>query len=170
MAETCRPIHMRLAPYAFLAVAALGGCADSGASSNRTASDPAADESVASAPPLESRWRGTMTVTPATPAAGESVALHFGSERVRGVAFTLSRWTGKDWVVDHYLTSDWGEPGTHELTWWRADDTERRAWPDIGVVGTGPDHVVVPDDAPSGDHLLCTANSVDEACVILRVE
>ncbi|WP_224278604.1 hypothetical protein [Nocardioides lacusdianchii] len=111
-----------------------------------------------------------MTVTPATAAPGESVALRFGSERVRGVAFTLSRWTGKDWVVNQYLTSDWGEPGTHEPTWWRADDTERRGWPDVGVVGTGPDNVVVPDDAPTGDHLLCTANSLDRACVILQVE
>lgn len=120
-------------------------------------------------PTLDAKWRGTMTVTPATAVPGQRVALRFQSKEVRGIAFSLSAWSDQGWTVAYYLSSDWGLPGSHTPDWWRVEDSEGRGWEDVGIGGPGPDHVIVPDTAPDGDYLLCTENSVDEACVILTV-
>lgn len=126
------------------------------------------DSSLVS-PALDPKWRGTMTVTPATVAPGQRVALRFRSEEVRGIAFSLSAWGEEGWTVAYYLTSDWGAPGSHRPSWWSVEDSEGQAWPDVGVGRPGPDHVIIPDNAPAGDYLLCTANSADESCAILTV-
>ena len=109
-------------------------------------------------------WRETATAAP-----GQRVALRFESDEVRGIAFSLSVRSEKSWTTAYYLTSDWGSPGSHSPTWWSVEDSEGRGWPDVGVGGPGPDHVIVPDEAAAGEYLLCTANSVDEACAILTV-
>ncbi len=110
-----------------------------------------------------------MTVTPATAAPGERVALRFRSTEVRGIAFSLAAWDDGGWTEAFYLTSDWGTPDSHRPTWWSVEDSDGRGWEDVGVSGPGPDHVIVPEEAAAGDYLLCTANSVDEACAILTV-
>ena len=110
-----------------------------------------------------------MTVTPASAAPGQQVALRFSSAEVRGIAFSLSTWGGEGWTTSYYLTSDWGSPGSHDPAWWGVDNSEGRGWVDIGIDGPGPDHVVIPDDAPAGAYLLCTANSIDEACALVTV-
>lgn len=120
-------------------------------------------------PSLDAKWRGTMTVTPATTAPGQRVALRFRSQEVRGIAFSLSAWDEEGWTVAYYLTSDWGSPGDHTPDWWSVKDGEGLGWPDVGIGGPGPDHVIVPDDASAGEYLLCTANSADEACTLLTV-
>lgn len=121
------------------------------------------------APALDAKWRGTMTVNPAAATQGQQVALRFGSEKVRGIAYSLSAWGEQGWTVAYYLTSDWGSPGSHSPDWWSVEDGEGRGWVDVGVGGPGPDHVIVPDSAPAGEYLLCTANSADEACALLTV-
>ena len=120
-------------------------------------------------PALDAQWRGTMTVTPSTAAPGQRVALRFRSKEVRGIAFSLSSWGEEGWTVAYYLTSDWGSPGSHRPHWSSVEDSEGLAWPDVGIGGPGPDHVIVPDNAPAGTYLLCTANSAEEACALLTV-
>lgn len=121
------------------------------------------------APALDAKWRRSMTVNPATAAPGQRVALFFGSEKVRGIAFSLAAWDEEGWAVAYHLTSDRGSPRSHSPDWWSVEDGEGRGVVDVGVGGPGPDHVVVPDSAPAGDYLLCTANSADQACALLTV-
>jgi len=127
------------------------------------------EDSPAVTPTLDAKWRDTMTVAPANAAPGQRVALRFKSREVRGIAFSLSAWGHPGWEVAYYLTSDWGAPGSHTPDWWSIEDSEGRGWVDVGVGGPGPDHVVIPEIAPAGDYLLCTANSVEEACAIVTV-
>jgi hypothetical protein len=153
---------------ALLVVAGCGTRVDETAAGVGYGKDGARDSSVVT-PTLDAKWRGTMTVTPATAAPGQRVALRFQSKEVRGIAFSLSAWSNQGWTVAYYLTSDWGSPGSHTPDWWAVEDSEGRGWPDVRIGGPGPDHVIVPDTAPAGDYLLCTANSVHEACAILTV-
>jgi len=127
------------------------------------------EDSPAVTPTLDAKWRDTMTVVPARAAPGQQVALRFKSRGVRGIAFSLSAWGDPGWQVAYYLTSDWGTPGSHTPDWWSIEDSEGRGWVDVGVGGPGPDHVVIPETAPPGDYLLCTANAVEEACAIVTV-
>lgn len=140
--------------------------------------NPTGRDSSMKAPALDSKRRGTMTVTPAMAAPGQGVALRFPSKQERGIAFSLAARGEKGWTVAYYLTSDWGSPGSHAPDWWsvaerawstRAGIPARPAWLDVGILGPGPDHVIVPDNAPAGEYLLCTANSADEACATLTV-
>lgn len=139
------------------------------AGSGSTSADGGNGGSSLPAPALDAKWHGTMTVTPATAAPGQRVAMRFGSQEVRGIAFSLSAWGDEGWTVAYYLTSDWGSPGSHSVDWWSVEDSEGRGWTDVGVGGPGPDHVMVPESTPAGEYLLCTANSADEACAILTV-
>lgn len=111
-----------------------------------------------------------MAVSPSEAEPGETVALTYppGHRDVRGVAFSLSERTAKGWKVTHYLTS--GSHPSTEPSWWSVEDAEGRGWVDVGVSGAGPDHVIVPDSATQGTHLLCTANAADEKCVLIQVE
>jgi hypothetical protein len=52
-------------------------------------------------------------------------------------------------------------------TGWTVEDSANRGWEQVGVSGPGPDRVLVPEAASPGDYLLCTANSLDEACALL---
>lgn len=162
---------MRLVAVGLLATSILlTGCAESSTpGSGGTSANKGNGDSSLVPPALDAKWRGTMTVTPATATPGQRVALRFGSEEVRGIAFSLSAWGEEVWTVAYYLTSDWGSPGSHSPDWWSVQDSERRGWSDVGVSGPGPDHVIVPDNAPAGEYLLCTANSADEACALLTV-
>lgn len=140
-----------------------GTAAGVGDGTNRT------EGSAAIMPTLDAKWRDTMTVAPTRAAPGQRVALRFKSQEVRGIAFSLSGWGDPGWSVAYYLTSDWGAPDSHTPEWWGIEDSEGRGWPDVGVGGPGPDHVVIPGIAPAGDYLLCTANSVEEACAMVTV-
>lgn len=140
------------ARWALLAVAlVVSGCADD------------------SAPSLDPDLEGTMTVAPASATPGQEVALTFPSDSQRGIAFSLAQWSEGQWDETYYLTSDWGSSGDYTPTWWTVEDSENRGWEDVGVSGPGPDRVLVPETAPPGDYLLCTANALDEACALLTV-
>ena len=95
--------------------------------------------------------------------------MRFPEDHRRGIAFSLSRWSEGRWNLTYYLSSDWGASGDYPPTWWTVEDGENRGWEDVGVSGPGPDRVLVPDTAPPGDYLLCTANALDEACALLTV-
>ena len=106
-----------------------------------------------------------MEVTPTMARPGDTVALSFPSEYMRGHAFTLERWTDNEWQVAYYLFSD----RACRMSWWSVDDPEAEGWDDIGFVGHGPDHVLVPDTAPDGTSRVCTAGDTHRACVLLHV-
>jgi hypothetical protein len=159
-------IYMGL--IALLVVAGCGTRVDETAAAVRDGKDGGQDSSVVT-PTLDAKWRGTMTVTPTMAVPGQRVALRFQPKEVRGIAFSLSAWSDQGWTVAYYLSSDWGSPGSHTPDWWAVEDSEGRGWPDVGIGGPGSDHVIVPDTAPAGDYLLCTENSVDEACAILTL-
>ena len=56
------------------------------------------------------------------------------------------------------------------IDWWTAEEGENRGWPQVAVTGPGPDRAIVPDTAPAGNYLLCTAtNTNPEACALLTV-
>lgn len=110
-----------------------------------------------------------MTITPASAEPAQEVELTFPGTSERGIAFSLSQWSDGDWEVSYYLTSDWGKPGEHQPTWWPVEDNENRGWEQVGISGAGPDRLLIPDTAASGDYLLCTANALDEACAQITI-
>ena len=106
-----------------------------------------------------------MEVTPTVARPGDTVALSFPPEHIRGYAFTFERWTDDEWRVAYYLFSD----RAYRMSWWSVDDPEAEGWDDIGFLGQGPDHVMVPDTAPDGTYRVCTASHADRACALLHV-
>ena len=110
-----------------------------------------------------------MVLDSASAAAGQEIGVRFPADSQRGIAFSLSQWSEREWKLTYYLTSDWGTSGDFSPTWWKAEDSEDRGWEQVGVSGPGPDRVLIPDTAPPGDYLLCTANALDKACALLAV-
>lgn len=111
-----------------------------------------------------------MTITPDAARPGDLVSVRFPADTTRGLAFALAPWSDGGWdEPSYYLTSDGGDPSAFQPDWWRAD-RPNRGWPDIGVGGAGPDHVVIPPTASAGPYLLCTANAPSEACALLTVD
>lgn len=109
-----------------------------------------------------------MRVDPSTVGPGERVALRFDPvpahrwrrsaravDDVRGVAWSLSVRDGAGWRVAFWLTSD---GNGDEPSWWSEADSEGRGWPDVGVSGSGPDHLTIPTTAVNGDYLLRSAD------------
>jgi hypothetical protein len=127
-----------------------------------------ADDS-SSAPSLASDMRGTMTVAPSSATPGQEVALRFPADSQRGIAFSLAQWSEDQWDEAYYLTSDWGRSDDYTPAWWPVEGSEDRGWVQVGISGPGPDRVLVPETAPPGDYLLCTANALEKACALLRV-
>lgn len=120
-------------------------------------------------PTLDAKWRGSMTITPVAASPGQRIALRFPESYRRGVRFSLAAWTGQGWELRYYLVSGRGS-GSPASEWWSVEDREGRGWPDIGIVGPGPDYVMIPNTAPRGTYRLCTANAtVPEACALLTV-
>lgn len=106
-----------------------------------------------------------LVLEPDRAAPGEIVEMRFPEETMRGIAFHLDRRVGDEWQTTHWLTSDGagGEPS------WVHVGTEGVGWPDIGVMGPGPDRIEVPADAPAGEHRVCTANAGENFCVPLEI-
>lgn len=119
--------------------------------------------------PVASSLLGAMTLSSETAHAGDVIELRFPSDNERGVAFSLSQPRGGDWTPVYFLVSDWGVPDKYAPTWWSAEGSEDRGWPQVLITGTGPDRVIVPDSAVPGDYLLCTANAADKECAQLIV-
>lgn len=78
-------------------------------------------------------------------APGDVVALAFPDEMTRGIHFVLEEEVGGTWVYRDGLISS-GEDGGAPGDWFVPGD-EDVAIPDIGIVGPGPDHVVIPEVA-----------------------
>ena len=95
---------------------------------------------------------------------------------MRGIGFSLAARNGQGWEVKYYLTLvDESYSGTGG--WQRVED-KGFAWPMVGVIGPGPNYVMVPSIAPRGTYRLCTASEThkpqqdaapDEACALLTI-
>jgi len=98
-------------------------------------------------------------------AAGEIVELLFPSRHERGILFAIDASHDGGWERSAMLISDanGGRP-----TWFRAGDDDI-AVEAIGISGSGPDRVPIPDDLPPGDYRICTANASENLCVPIRV-
>ena len=101
-----------------------------------------------------------------TAAPGDVVALTFPDEMTRGIHFVLEEEVGGTWVYRYGLISsgEGGAPGG-----WFLPGDEDVAIPDIGIVGPGPDHVVIPEVATPGSWRICTGNAVENVCVRIGI-
>ena len=120
-------------------------------------------------PTLDAKFQGSITITPAAASPGQRIALRFPENYMRGIGFSLSAWNGQGWEVKYYLTSG-QDSDSPTQGWSSAEDGEAPIWTLGGVMGPGPDYVMVPSTAPSGTYRLCTAqNGRDEACARLAI-
>lgn len=106
-----------------------------------------------------------MVADPTRVAPGETVAMRFPKETLRGVAFQLDRRDGDDWSTHYWMTSDGngGNPVSVPV------GTEGYGVADVGVAGPGPDHVWIPDDVTPGAYRICTVNAGDEFCATIEI-
>ena len=110
-----------------------------------------------------------MVATPDPAAPDETVELTFPEETSRGVAFVLERQLPDgSWDHVYFLIASRADGPDIRPEWFPADQPPN--WSAGGVVGPGPDRVVVPATAEPGDYRICTANAGDEFCTPLRVE
>jgi hypothetical protein len=117
---------------------------------------------VATGPTLDPKYRGTMTITPATARPGAQIGLTYPEGYERGLQFALfDADSGKQL---YYLATGWA--GTKPR--WRPVGGDTLGGPDVGIKGPGPDILVVPTTA-SGTYLLCTDNTSKRACALLTV-
>jgi hypothetical protein len=96
-------------------------------------------------------------------APGDFIEIRFPQEMVRGLLYVLEEETGSSWAYRYALISDanGGQPS------WQLP--EGVAVDDIGIGGTGPDRLVIPNDASPGSYRICTGNAVDNVCVRLEI-
>lgn len=106
-----------------------------------------------------------LTVTPAAPTPGSVVEVTFTEDTMRGIAWNLDQRDGDGWTTRFWLVSDGngGEPDAVPA------GTEGYGVPDVGVGGTGPDRVLIPEAAEPGSWRLCTANRGEEICASLEI-
>jgi hypothetical protein len=107
-----------------------------------------------------------IKITPAEAGPGQTLSLTFAEKNFRGVSFTLSLESEPAYVL-YCLGSDrvGGKPW-----WWGVAGGPLCGGPEVGIVGPGPDHVVVPDTAEDGTYRLCTAaNAIEQICGLLTV-
>jgi hypothetical protein len=107
----------------------------------------------------------SMVADRETVAPGEVVEVTFPDEMGRGILYVLEQEVNGTWAYRYGLIAT-GE-GAIPSRWFVAGDDV--AIEDIGVVGRGPDRVLIPDIAPTGSWRLCTGNAAENVCVRLRV-
>jgi hypothetical protein len=108
-----------------------------------------------------------IVADPTRVAPGGLVSLTFPDETVRGILFVLEQRVGETWVHRFNLSSD--GPGPGWTAQWFPIDAEDIGFPDIGVMGPGPDRVPVPEIAEPGEWRICTGNAGDEFCAPIEI-
>jgi hypothetical protein len=149
---------MRRGAVAFALVAALAAACDAGVPSPSAPTGPA-DPNAEFRPDL-------IVADPTTVAPGDLVSLTFPEETVRGVLFVLEERVGETWIHRFNLSSD--GPGPEWTAEWFPLDGDV-AFPDIGVLGPGPDRVPIPDTAEPGAWRICTGNAGAEFCAAIEI-
>ena len=108
-----------------------------------------------------------IVAEPQRVAPGDVVALTFPAETTRGIHFVLEMQSDGAWVHAFDLVSDGPGPGWPRD--WSVAGSGDFAIPDIGVGGTGPDRVLIPDVAEPGTWRICTGNAGDEFCTEIEI-
>lgn len=147
-----------------VAASVLAVCLAAGCSSARD--DTSAP--VRASEPVPTPTAAPMEVDQQTYRPGDRVNVRWPGEDLRGIAYSLDSWTGSEWKTAYYVSAVSRGVDGAEPTWWDADEPDR-GWVDIGVGGPGPDIAVVPETAEPGEYRLCTANSLEQSCVLLTV-
>ncbi|MEO6295254.1 MAG: hypothetical protein ABIP01_04885 [Candidatus Limnocylindria bacterium] len=96
---------------------------------------------------------------------GQIVELRFPEETLRGTLFVLDRKAGEGWERRYMLVSDANNPRPA----WFTPDREDLGVGDIGIGGSGPDRVVIPEVADPGNYRLCTGNAGENFCAPIEV-
>jgi hypothetical protein len=114
------------------------------------------------------RMRPDLIVAePQKVAPGDVLALAFPAETTRGIHFVLERQSGDTWAHAFDLVSD--GPGPDWPRDWSVAGSEDFFIPDIGVGGSGPDRVLIPDIAQPGTWRICTGNAGDNICTTIEI-
>ena len=108
-----------------------------------------------------------IVADPAQVAPGDVLSLTFPQETMRGIHFVLESQARGAWFHMFDLTSDGPGPGWEPR--WSAAGAAGFAVEDIGVVGPGPDHVVIPDVAEPGTWRVCTGNAGTNVCTTIEI-
>lgn len=103
-----------------------------------------------------------LVISPGMAEPGDQVELSFPQGTSRGVAFTLEEAARGGWAWTHVLTS--GVDGYSDgKPSWVARGTPY-GWEDIGVNGSGPDLILLPEGIDPGAYRICTANAGTNLC------
>lgn len=109
-----------------------------------------------------------MIAEPSAVTAGATVSLRFPQGNERGVGYILTRQGPGMSSPTYYLTSSTtGYRAGERPTW--STSMRDPGWETVGIQGPGPDEVIVPDVAASGEYTLCTGNAAIETCADLSV-
>jgi hypothetical protein len=102
-----------------------------------------------------------MGVEPAHARPGDVVSVTYAEGWDRGILYAIDREAEGAWVRMALMISDTngGRP-----SWFRPDDMDA-AVEAVGVGGTGPDHIAIPDIIEPGPYRICTANAGTNICV-----
>lgn len=98
---------------------------------------------------------------------GATITMHFPEETSRGVAYVLEEEVGDSWELRYLLTA--AEDAGAQPSWWPVEERDDAAWPDVGLMGPGPNWIQIPHTADPGSYRVCTANAGDEFCAPLEV-
>lgn len=98
--------------------------------------------------------------------AGQTLTLNFPRETERGTPWVLEQRDGDGWQARYLLISDGNNTAP---TWVGPAERDQWAWEDVGVGGSGPDTVLIPDVAPPGKYRLCTANALNNFCTEIEI-
>ncbi|WP_293696821.1 hypothetical protein [uncultured Agrococcus sp.] len=103
-----------------------------------------------------------------TVAAGDTLEVTFPEETGRGIAWSLEIREEGDWHLRYFMSANSDGIGG-EPSWADAGDEDEHYWIDIGISGSGPDLVPIPETAEPGEYRLCTANSAPNICAEITV-
>ncbi len=106
-----------------------------------------------------------MFVEPARAPPGEIVAVTYVKPWDRGILYAIDTDLGGGWERRHLLISD---ANGARATWFAPVD-ENAVVDAIGVGGTGPDRVLIPEVTEPGDYRICTANAGDNICTPIEI-
>ena len=118
----------------------------------------------------DAQMRPDLMVAAPNPAApGGTVELTYPEQSPRGLAFVFERqMPDGSWNHVYFLVASPADRPDIRPEWFTAE--QGAGWDDLGVGGTGPDRVVLPETAEPGPYRVCTANAGDEFCTPLRIE
>jgi len=96
---------------------------------------------------------------------GEIVSLTFPTGWDRGILYAIEVALGDGWERRNLLISD---ANGAQPTWFDSGG-ENVVVEMIGIVGAGPDRVLIPDVLEPGDYRICTGNAGENICTPIEI-